>query len=55
MMGWENTLKVLNKDTDVRALAEPLFGESEGRRTLSWIWLTTPASDDRDAGGLNEG
>jgi hypothetical protein len=55
MTGWENVLKVLNKDADVRALTEPLFGDTEGCQTLSWIWLTTPATNDRDAGSLNEG
>jgi hypothetical protein len=55
MMGWENTLKVLNKDMDVHTLTEPLFGDSEGSQTLSWIWLTTLATDDQDTDSLNEG
>jgi hypothetical protein len=36
---WKKTLKLLQHQ-DVRAMNAPLFGESEGRRSLSWIWLT---------------
>ena len=35
---WRKDLLPL-KDADVRGLKEGLFGESEGSRTISWIWL----------------
>jgi hypothetical protein len=35
---WKTRLKILNP-TDVRAMNAPLLGESEGRRSISWIWL----------------
>ena len=45
---WQATLKVLNRD-DVRGMSVAAFGESEGRRTLSWIWMT-----DGVAGNVGE-
>lgn len=38
--GWKRHLHLLNTE-DIRSMTEPLSGESEGRRTLSWIWRTT--------------
>ncbi len=35
--GWDRQLRVLNA-ADVRPLDESLQGETEGRRTMSWIW-----------------
>ncbi|KAF7971367.1 hypothetical protein HWV62_21322 [Athelia sp. TMB] len=38
-VGWEVLLPVL-ADDDIRQLGEGRVGESEGTRTLSWIWLS---------------
>jgi hypothetical protein len=46
--GWDVFLKLLNRDTDLRALSEAGFDQSEGTRKLSWIWLTPGASLDSD-------
>jgi hypothetical protein len=37
---WKKVLKVL-LPTDVRAMNAPLLGESEGKRSISWIWFVT--------------
>jgi hypothetical protein len=47
--GWKNELLLL-KDEDIRDLSEgkaERLGkkQSEGRRTISWIWKTVPADD----------
>jgi len=40
--GWKAELLPLLPG-DIRDLSEAASGESEGRRTMSWIWRTTPA------------
>jgi hypothetical protein len=35
---WKKYLKVL-QPSDVRAMNAPLVGETEGKRSISWIWL----------------
>jgi hypothetical protein len=47
--GWKNELLVL-KDEDIRDLSEAKADrlgktQSEGRRTISWIWKAVPADD----------
>lgn len=37
---WQNDLMALD-DKDVRGLSDGLFGDSEGSRTISWIWMST--------------
>jgi hypothetical protein len=49
--GWEKLLKPLAKD-DVRGLSQAGYDQSEGKRTLSWIWLTPGVSLDAQG---NEG
>lgn len=54
---WQSELRPLH-DEDVRGMTEGLFTESEGRRTMSWIWRTTAigcidADDDEE--GVQEG
>ncbi|KAH9913407.1 uncharacterized protein B0H18DRAFT_960370 [Fomitopsis serialis] len=47
---WQKVLKPLLR-TDVRAMHQGLDDETEGRKTLSWIWRTSGASgsvDDED-------
>lgn len=39
---WQTELLPL-QDTDIRDLSEGKAGESEGRRTISWIWKSVPA------------
>lgn len=61
--GWDRYVRELQKE-DVRGLAEGLMSdESEGRRTMSWIWRAEGGAmaevrnptDWRDDPGLNEG
>lgn len=53
--GWESTLRVL-VDSDLRGLKE---GEdasgSEGRRTLSWIWMTQRENEAEMTESMSEG
>lgn len=47
---WRRDLLAL-KSKDVRGLTEGLYGESEGSRTISWVWLRTKdnlLSDKKD-------
>ncbi|KIJ60877.1 hypothetical protein HYDPIDRAFT_116748 [Hydnomerulius pinastri MD-312] len=46
-VGWERTLQVL-KDEDLRGLSVGEDGQSEGRRTMSWIWQTTGVSGNEN-------
>ncbi|KAH9911489.1 uncharacterized protein B0H18DRAFT_1168583 [Fomitopsis serialis] len=46
--GWEATLQVL-EDQHVRGLKLDESEETEGRRTLSWIWRTTPLAGPENA------
>lgn len=50
---WALTLRVLRPE-DVRGMTEALLGESEGRRTLSWIWRTVGIGENVDK-GLHDG
>jgi hypothetical protein len=50
--GWEVKLPRLN-DPDIRGMTAGLEGESEGKRTLSWIWKTAGVGS-QDA-GMNDG
>ncbi|KAF9466857.1 hypothetical protein BDZ94DRAFT_1157101, partial [Collybia nuda] len=52
---WEHTLRRLDPD-DIRALSEGLYGDSEGRRSPSWIWMTYGVVPDHreNAASLNE-
>lgn len=43
-VSWMNELLPL-RDTDIRDLSEGKTGESEGRRTISWIWKSVPADE----------
>lgn len=46
--GWRKDLLPL-KASEVRGMSQGLTGESEGKRTISWIWLSRPtvvAEDD---------
>ncbi|KAG6807043.1 hypothetical protein H0H92_009022, partial [Tricholoma furcatifolium] len=45
---WKTTLRPLSIATDLRALSEGLVGDSEGRRTISWIWLYYPITESSD-------
>lgn len=47
-VGWETTLRVLD-DEDLRSLTIGADGQSEGRRTISWIWQTVGVGDNVDA------
>lgn len=44
---WQNDLSVLS-DQDIRGLSDGLFGDSEGSRTISWIWMSTSHSAGTD-------
>ncbi|PPQ89792.1 hypothetical protein CVT25_008232 [Psilocybe cyanescens] len=52
--GWENDLRPL-RDEDVRSLSEGRKGESEGKRTVSWIWLTEGMAVGNTDERLHEG
>jgi predicted metal-dependent hydrolase len=43
-VSWTNELLAL-LDADIRDLSEGKAGESEGRRTISWIWKSVPADE----------
>jgi hypothetical protein len=52
--GWRGRLLPLAEE-DIRALKEGEEGESEGRRSLSWIWRIVGVGGDSDDEGLQEG
>jgi hypothetical protein len=52
--GWRARLLVLGQE-DIRPLKEGEEGESEGTRTLSWIWKVVGVGVDSDDEGLQEG
>lgn len=56
MTGWASALPIL-KDEDVRQMATGLEGDTEGKRTLSWIWSGQGIGGDRDSAddGVQEG
>jgi hypothetical protein len=47
---WHSSLKVLDPNKDVVGMTERLLGETEGRRTLSWIWKAHGVGDTADVG-----
>ncbi|KAH7904101.1 hypothetical protein BJ138DRAFT_1175416 [Hygrophoropsis aurantiaca] len=47
---WTVELKELDTSRDLRKLGEGHEGESEGNRTLSWIWKTHDVADTTDRG-----
>lgn len=51
--GWDAVIREL-QDDDVRGLTVGLDGQTEGRRTLSWIWQTPGVSENQDE-DLQEG
>lgn len=54
--GWASALPIL-RDEDVRQMAHGLEGDTEGHRTLSWIWTSQGIGGDRDVAedGVQEG
>lgn len=50
---WQGILRELH-DTDIRGMSEAALRDSEGRRTLSWIWRTVGIGEDVDK-GLHDG
>lgn len=50
--GWQNALRPLT-DEDIRQMTAGTEGESEGRRRVSWIWLTCGQGEELE-GGENE-
>ncbi|KAG1792555.1 hypothetical protein EV424DRAFT_1475756 [Suillus variegatus] len=53
--GWQSALRPLNHQ-DIRSMSDLLWGESEGRRKLSWIWNMRGAggSEKDDNGALED-
>lgn len=49
---WQLSLRVL-ADEDIRGLSEGLMGDSEGRRTVSWIWTMYGIVNEEE--GADEG
>ncbi|EIW75289.1 hypothetical protein CONPUDRAFT_66284, partial [Coniophora puteana RWD-64-598 SS2] len=45
--GWDNTLHELS-DGDIRSMGDYLQGETEGRTTLSWIWVDKSVANSDD-------
>ncbi|KAF7968772.1 hypothetical protein HWV62_29344 [Athelia sp. TMB] len=46
--GWAQAFPLL-KEEDVRQMAEGVDGESEGTRTMSWIWTTAGVGGNKDS------
>jgi hypothetical protein len=53
-VGWRSKLLPLAPE-DIRAFTDGEPGQSEGRRTLSWIWKVVGVSDDSEDDGVQEG
>lgn len=51
---WQQNLQEL-RDQDLRGMSEGLQGETEGRRTLSWIWLVEGVKEGEDDDRMHEG
>ncbi|KAG2099572.1 uncharacterized protein F5147DRAFT_747267 [Suillus discolor] len=52
--GWQSSLRPLNHQ-DIRSMSDLLWGESEGRRKLSWIWnMRGAAGSKKDDNGALE-
>jgi hypothetical protein len=49
---WQLSLRFL-ADEDIRGLSEGLMGDSEGRRTVSWIWTRYGVVNEEE--GADEG
>lgn len=47
-VGWDTTLRPLLEE-DLRSLSIGVDGQSEGRRTISWIWQTVGVAGNDDA------
>ncbi|KAF7970355.1 hypothetical protein HWV62_24332 [Athelia sp. TMB] len=45
--GWARAFPLLQEE-DVRQMTEGLEGESEGKRTMSWIWTTAGVGGEKD-------
>ncbi|KIK34338.1 hypothetical protein CY34DRAFT_98209 [Suillus luteus UH-Slu-Lm8-n1] len=43
--GWQSSLRPLNRE-DIRGMSDLLWGQTEGRRKLSWIWNMRGAHGD---------
>jgi hypothetical protein len=53
--GWQSALRPLNHQ-DIRSMSDLLWGESEGRRKLSWIWnMQGAGGSEKDDNGALEG
>jgi hypothetical protein len=53
--GWQSALRPLNHQ-DIRSMSDLLWGESEGRRKLSWIWnMRGAGGSEKDDNGALEG
>lgn len=54
--GWASTLPILQNE-DVRQMSVGLEGDSEGNRSISWIWTSQGIGGDRDMAndGVQEG
>ncbi|KAF8171891.1 hypothetical protein BJ912DRAFT_1025110 [Pholiota molesta] len=50
---WQENLKEL-RDQDLRGMSEGLTGQTEGRRTLSWIWLAEGVKEGEDNEQMHE-
>jgi hypothetical protein len=53
-VGWRLKLLPLAPE-DIRAFTDGEPGQSEGRRTLSWIWKVVGVSDNLEDSGVQEG
>ncbi|KAG1749250.1 hypothetical protein EDB19DRAFT_1825495 [Suillus lakei] len=53
--GWQSSLRPLSRQ-DIRSMSDILWGESEGRQKLSWIWNMrgTGGSEKDDNGALED-
>ncbi|KAG2112875.1 hypothetical protein DEU56DRAFT_874348 [Suillus clintonianus] len=53
--GWQASLRPLDRQ-DIRGMSDVLWGETEGRRKLSWIWnMRSAHGDELDDDGSMEG
>lgn len=48
-VGWQDHLRML-QDADIRHITDGADGQSEGRRTLSWIWTVAGPLGESDSG-----
>ena len=56
---WEHVLKWMNVEQDLKSMTEAGYDLKEGRRKLSWIWLTpgvaADAEGEEDAESIHDG